>query len=133
MISHESTEMYMETLYILQKEHGHAHVADIAGYLNVTMPSVSKAMDKLKELKLINKEAYGPITLTAKGERFSRRIKQKHNLISAYLERSLNITHEEADENACRIEHVITDAVLEAIEKYLEDPADQAGGECTSS
>ncbi|MDD4327503.1 MAG: metal-dependent transcriptional regulator [Eubacteriales bacterium] len=116
----ESTEMYLETLYILQQEHGHAHVADVANRLNITMPSVSKAMNRLRELKLINKQAYGAITLTKEGETISKRINRKHNMIADYLVKSLKLSREDALENACKIEHVISDSAMNAIMHFLE-------------
>lgn len=121
MSYNESTEMYLETIYILQDSHGHAHVVDIANRLGVAKPSVTKAMNKLMKEGLIDKEPYGPITLTEKGKAFSMKINRKHELISYFLERSLGLTATEASENACRMEHVITDAMLEAIKAYLRN------------
>ena len=116
----ESNEMYLETIHILEDAHGHAHIADIAKRLGVTKPSVSKAMEQLKREDLISQESYGPVTLTQKGKAISTQIYRKHHLITRYLEKSLNLHHGEASENACRMEHIITDAMLEAIVKCLE-------------
>jgi DtxR family transcriptional regulator, Mn-dependent transcriptional regulator len=116
----ESNEMYLETIYILEDVHGHAHIADIAQRLGVTKPSVSKAMEQLKKEDLISQESYGPVNLTQKGKAISKEIYKKHHLITHYLKQSLNLDYDEASENACRMEHVITDVMLEAIEKYLE-------------
>ena len=116
----ESTEMYLETIYVLEDVHGHAHIADIAEQLGVTKPSVSKAMEQLKKEGLINQESYGPVTLTQKGKAISKEIYIKHHLITSYLEKSLNLSYDEASENACRMEHIITDDMLEAIERYME-------------
>jgi DtxR family transcriptional regulator, Mn-dependent transcriptional regulator len=116
----ESNEMYLETIYILEDVHGHAHIADIAQRLGVTKPSVSKAMEQLKKEDLISQESYGPVNLTQKGKAISKEIYKKHHLIIHYLKQSLNLDYDEASENACRMEHVITDVMLEAIEKYLE-------------
>lgn len=117
----ESNEMYLETIFILEGEHGHAHVADIAEKMGVTKPSVTKAMDLFKKQKLINQEAYGPVTLTEKGKDVSKHIYRKHRLITRYLEKSLALSPDEASENACRMEHSITEGMLEAIEIYMED------------
>ena len=116
----ESNEMYLETIYILEDVHGHAHIADIAKRLGVTKPSVSKAMEQLKREDLVSQESYGPVNLTQKGKAISKKIYRKHHLITRYLEKSLNLNHGEASENACRMEHIITDAMLEAIEQCLE-------------
>jgi DtxR family transcriptional regulator, Mn-dependent transcriptional regulator len=116
----ESNEMYLETIYILEDVHGHAHIADIAKRLGVTKPSVSKAMEQLKKEDLISQESYGPVNLTQKGKAISKEIYKRHHLITHYLKQSLNLDYDEASENACRMEHIITDVMLEAIEKFLE-------------
>ncbi|WP_163195656.1 metal-dependent transcriptional regulator [Clostridium thermarum] len=119
MNNNESMEMYLETIHILEKSHGHAHGVEIAERLGVSKPSVSKAMNYLKEKGLVNKEAYGTITLTQKGKEISEQIYNNHKLMSLFLRHSLQLTAEEADENACKMEHVITDGMLKAIEAYL--------------
>lgn len=126
----ESSEMYLETIYILEKSHGHAHIAEIARKMGVSKPSVSKSMDQLKKQDLINQDTYGPVTLTDKGKALSSQIYRKHHLISRYLEKSLALSPDEASKNACRMEHSITDAMLKAIANYLSDePRKEAPGE----
>jgi Mn-dependent DtxR family transcriptional regulator len=119
MNNNESMEMYLETIHILEKSYGHAHGVEIAERLGVSKPSVSKAMNYLKDKGLINKEAYGTITLTKKGKELSEQIYNNHKLVAMFLKHSLQLTAEEADENACRMEHVLTEGMLEAIEAYL--------------
>jgi DtxR family transcriptional regulator, Mn-dependent transcriptional regulator len=121
MSNNESMEMYLETIHILEKNYGHAHGVEIAERLGVSKPSVSKAMNYLKNKGLINKEAYGTITLTKKGKELSEQIYINHRLISLFLKHSLQLTAEEADENACRMEHVLSDNILEAIKAYLHE------------
>ena len=116
----ESSEMYLETIHILEDNHGHAHIADIAKELGVTKPSVTKAMEQLKKDNLNIQECYGPVSLTERGNALSEQIYRKHHLITRYLEHSLGLSPDEAAENACRMEHSITDQMLKAIEKYLE-------------
>lgn len=119
MNNNESMEMYLETIYILESDHGHAHGAEIAKRLGVSKPSVSKAMKHLKAKGLVNKEPYGSITLTKKGKEISEKIYSNHRLISKFLGHSLKLDVNEASKNACKIEHVISDEMLIAIEKYL--------------
>lgn len=119
MSNNESMEMYLETVYILENSHGHAHGVDIAKRLGVSKPSVSKAMNYLKAKGLVNKEAYGSITLTKEGRELSAKIYSNHQMLSQFLEHSLELTAEEASLNACKIEHVLSDRMVEAIEKYL--------------
>lgn len=119
MSKHESMEMYLETIHILEKSYGHAQSVEIAKRLGVSKPSVSKAMNYLKGKGLVNKEAYGTITLTEKGRELSEQIYTNHKLISLFLEHSLELTADEADENACRMEHILSEVMIEAIEVYL--------------
>jgi Mn-dependent DtxR family transcriptional regulator len=119
MSNNESMEMYLETIHLLEKNYGHAHGVEIAERLGVSKPSVTKAMNYLKDKGLVNKEAYGTITLTKKGKELSEQIYNNHRLMALFLKHSLQLTVEEADENACRMEHVLTKGMLEAIETYL--------------
>jgi len=123
--NNKSMEMYLETIYILENDHDHAHVVDIAERLGISKPSVTKSMNRLKEEGLINKEAYGHVNLTEKGEAIASKIYYRHCTITKFLKKSLGLDPDEAAKNACRMEHVITDAMMEAIEAYLAD----AGGE----
>lgn len=117
----ESMEMYLETIFLLEKKHGHAHVVDIAENLAVTKPSVTKATDQLQKESFLNKESYGHITLTKKGEDIAKKIYKKHCLIACFLEKTLGLDVEDASVNACRMEHIITDTMIKSIEKYLDE------------
>jgi len=117
----ESTEMYLETVYLLEKNHGHAHVVDIAKRLGVSKPSVSKAMNQLKKKGLISKEAYGSITLTSEGRSRSEKIYLEHQLISLFLEHALKLPPNEASENACKMEHILSDNMIDSIKSYLKE------------
>jgi len=116
---HDSAEMYLETIFILEKKQGHAHVAEISKALNLSKPSVTKAMTQLKNRSLILQDDYGPITLTDKGRVLSQEIYERHLLITDYLQQAMNLSLEDAEENACRMEHVITDSFMESIKAYL--------------
>ncbi|QSX08252.1 metal-dependent transcriptional regulator [Alkalibacter rhizosphaerae] len=116
----ESVEMYLETIYFIQQDHGHAHVVDIADRMGVSKPSVTKAMNQLKEEGFVNKESYGHITLTKRGVEISELVAKRHKAITVYLERTLKLTSEEASENACRMEHIVSTGMMDAIERFLE-------------
>jgi Mn-dependent DtxR family transcriptional regulator len=118
---HDSAEMYLETIYLLEKTQGHAHVAEISKALNISKPSVTKAMELLKARNLILKEDYGPVTLTEEGRDLSIKIYERHHVIKAYLSQSLNLSIEDAEENACRMEHIISEEMFEAIKAYLNE------------
>lgn len=117
----ESIEMYLETILLEEERHGHAHVAEIAELLDVKMPSVTKAMDQLKNSGLIDKETYGTITLTEKGRAVAHRVYHSHQILIRFLEKTLHLSPAEAAENACRIEHVATEELLAAVERYLAE------------
>lgn len=120
MNNNESMEMYLETVYVLESSHGHAHGVDIAKHLNVSKPSVTKAIKYLKNQGLVNTQKYGTITLTEKGKQLSEEIYVKHKLIAQFLEHALELSAKEASMNACKIEHVLSDGMLEAVKVYLK-------------
>lgn len=119
MSNSESVEMYLETVYILEASHGHAHGVDIAKRLGVSKPSVTKAINDLHAKGFVNKQKYGSITLTEKGRMLSEKIYTNHHLITEFLEHSLGLTAEEATQNACKMEHILSANMLEAIKNYL--------------
>ena len=122
MSQSESKEMYLETIYLLEQEDSHAHSADIAKHLGVSKPSVTKAMNSLKDLGLIEQEKYGPVSLTKKGRSIAKKVYENHKLITKFIEASLNLSPKQAEEDACKIEHVISSRMLNAIKSYLENP-----------
>ena len=117
----ESTEMYLATIKILEEEHGFAKVVEIAESLGVTKPSVSKAMSQLLVEGYIDKEPYGHVTLTEKGLSVAEELVTKRRLIISYLQHSLGLTRSEASQNACRMEHVISDEMYERIHHYMQN------------
>ncbi len=120
MSNNESMEMYLETVYLLENDHGHSHVVDIAKTLGVSKPSVTKAIKQLKDLGYVHTEKYGTITLTDKGREVSREIYENHRLIELFLQHSLDLPADEASYNACKMEHVISEKMLAAIRNYME-------------
>ena len=121
MSHNESREMYLETIYLLEKEAQHAHTADIAKLLGVSKPSVTKAMGLLKNQGLIEQERYGPVVLTEQGRQMSRKIYENHKLITQFIISSLGLSPKQAEENACKIEHVISEQMLSAIKEYIDE------------
>lgn len=116
----DSSEMYIKTIYLLEQEHGHVHITDISRVMKVTKPSVTKATDVLKSRGLIEKEGYGPVILTEKGNSLAQAILHRHEIIEAYLSNILRLDADEAEENACRMEHVVTDAMIDAMAKTIQ-------------
>ena len=119
MGNNESSEMYLETILLLEKDQGHAHGVDIANQLGVSKASVTKAMKNLKNYGYVEKESYGSITLTAEGRALSKKIFYNHQMMFLFLKHSLSVSDKEAAENACKMEHVVTENLIKAIKAYL--------------
>ena len=113
----ESAENYLETILILQRRIGAVRSVDIANELEFSKPSVSVAMKNLREHGLIQMDAGGLITLLPKGQEIAERILERHELLAGWL-MSLGVTAETAAEDACRIEHVISQESFEAMKRH---------------
>ena len=112
-------EDYMETIFVLQKEHGHAHVRDIAKIIRIKMPSVSEALRKLKKSNLVNYNRYSSVTLTQKGKTIAQKVIKRHQVLYRFLHNVLRVGSGIAQEDACRIEHVISHQTLKRLEKLI--------------
>ena len=110
----ESSEDYLEQILMLLEQKGHARSTDIAIGLNVTRPSVSVAMKKLRENKYITMAEDGLISLTDKGYAIARRIYDRHKTLTRYLVQ-LGVPEEIAREDACKIEHDLSEESYAAI------------------
>ena len=110
---HESAENYLETILILKKRLGQVRSIDIASELSFSKPSVSVAMKNLRLNGYIDVSKDGYITLLEKGQEIAERIYERHTLFSDWLI-TLGVSPEVAAEDACRIEHVISDETFEA-------------------
>lgn len=116
---HESGEDYLETILLLQKETGSVRSIDIARKLGYTKASISRAMSILKKSEYIVIDEEGQIILTEKGLHKARDVYERHQLITSYLVSALGVSMETASEDACRIEHVISEESFEKIKKYV--------------
>jgi len=114
-----SLEDYLKTIKILCDEKGFARVKDISIMVNVEMPSVTSALKSLKEKGLILYEKYGYIKLTPGGKKVSERIYNCHEKIKDFLEKILNIDSKTAEEEACKVEHVIKPHTFNRIASFL--------------
>lgn len=110
--------MYLETIYILSKK-GVVHSVDVSEYMNFTKPSVSRAIGLLKEGGYVQMEKNGELTLTDAGRRVAENIYEKHCVITAFLT-SLGVDPDIAVEDACKMEHYISDVSFKAIKDYAE-------------
>ncbi|HXK98777.1 metal-dependent transcriptional regulator [Acetomicrobium sp.] len=114
----ESAENYLETILILTKRQGSVRSIDIAKELGFSKASVSVAMKKLRENGCIKMDSDGYITLTDKGRSIAEAIYERHTLLSNWL-MQLGVDRERAVEDACQIEHVISDESFEALKGHV--------------
>lgn len=121
----ESGENYLETILLLEKKNGSVRSIDIAAELDYSKPSISRAMGILKNAEYIIMEKNGYIQLTEKGREKANRIYERHRLITDYLIKALCIEQETASEDACRIEHVISERSFEKIKEWVEKNIDE--------
>ena len=114
----ESGEMYLESIYVLTKKNGSVRSIDIAEYMGYSKPSISRAMGLLKDGDFIRIAKDGTITLTRAGIAVAEKIYERHTLLSNLLIR-LGVSAETAGEDACKLEHAISDESFEAIKKFV--------------
>ena len=115
----KSLEEYLKTMYVLKKQNGNIRVTDIANKMNCSKPSVNKALNNLKEEKLINYETYGTIELTEDGENLAQKILETYDIVYIFLKEVLNLEEEQAKTDAERIKSVIEDDTTNKLAKYV--------------
>lgn len=113
----ESAENYLETVLILGRRKGSVRSVDVAAELGFSKPSVSVAMKNLREQDCISVDANGLLSLTDRGRQIAERIYERHTLFTEWLV-SLGVNPETAAEDACRIEHVISEESFAAIKRH---------------
>ena len=111
--------MYIETIYILHRQKANVRSIDIAEHMNYSKPSVSRAVGRLKQEEFITIDDSGYITLTDKGLVFAQKIYERHTVLSKAL-MLLGVDEDTASEDACKIEHVISEKSFATIKKHLE-------------
>lgn len=114
----ESQEDYLETILLLQKRLGQVRSIDIANEMNFTKPSVSIAMKNLREKAYITVSENGYITLTESGRKRAENVLERHTILSDWLI-SLGVSRKTALEDACRVEHDLSEESFEAIKKAV--------------
>ena len=120
MIS-KSSEEYIKNMYILKKQNGNIRVTDIAQKMKCSKPSVNKAINILKEEKLINYETYGTIELTGKGEDLAKKILEAYDITYLFMKDVLNLDEKEAKEEAEKIKSIISDNTINQLAKYVHN------------
>ncbi len=115
-----SMEDYLEAVAMLRGKGKVVRVSQISRKLKVTMPSVTSALRKLSEQELVEHERYGHIKLTPEGDKVARDVLRRHKALTRFFAQALGINQETAEEDACKIEHVISPLSLERMIKFIE-------------
>ena len=116
----ESGEMYLETILILSKERSFVRSVDVGEHMGYSKPSVSRAIGLLKNGGYVVSDHDGYLYLTDEGRELAEKIYNRHNLLTKFLI-SLGVSEETASEDACIMEHVISDESIKAIESFTHD------------
>ncbi len=116
----ESGEMYIESIYVLSKTSNAVRSIDVGEYMGYSKPSVSRAIGLLKNGGYVKVDENGYLTLTEAGLEVARKIYERHTFLTDFLVH-LGVNAETAAEDACKIEHVISDASFDAIKKYAQE------------
>lgn len=117
----ESGENYLETILLLERRNGIVRLVDIANELGVSKPSVNRAMGVLKRDGYVLQELYGDITLTQSGRERANAILKRHKSITDFLSQVLGVDSQTAENDACRIEHVISQQTAERMIQYMKE------------
>ena len=115
----ESGEMYLETIYILSKKINSVRSIDVCEYMNYSKPSVSRAVGILKQGGYLEMDRDGYLSLTAAGLEIASKIYERHTTLTDLLIH-LGVNEKTAAEDACKIEHDISDETFEAIKRHIE-------------
>lgn len=120
----ESGEMYLETILLLSKKKNLVRAVDVAEEMGYSKPSVSRALTRLREEDLILTTRDGYIAFTEAGRAIAEKVYRKHELLTQFI-RKLGVDEKIAEQDACRIEHVISDETFDAMVRHAEKYADK--------
>ena len=115
----KTIEDYAELIYILQEEKGTVHTKDVASALDVNPASVTEIFQKLSDEEYINYEKYSGVTLTSKGKKIAKKTRKKHDTLKNFL-LILGVNKKIANEDACRIEHVVNPETMDRLTKFVD-------------
>lgn len=114
-----SQEEYLKTIYILEKNKEKVRVTDIADKLKITKPSVNKAINMLKDIGVINYQAYGNITLTEAGEKYAIEVIKKQDILKMFLVEILDIDEKQAQEEAVAMKYAMSQQTTQKLNQYI--------------
>ncbi len=115
-----SLEDYLEAVFVLSNQKGSVRVTDIAEHLGVSKPSVNRAVNTLTQIGFLEHITYGEIVITPEGESYAANVLRRHKLIKQFLIDKLGVSEKSAEEDACKMEHVMSAETIEKLYDYLE-------------
>ena len=116
----KSIEDYLETIYIIEQKQKIVRIKNIAKFLNISLPSVCEAVNRMKKMNLVKQEKYGHIVLTVEGRKFAKNIYSKHKTLLHFLQDILKVDSKIALTEACAIEHYLSNKTINKLKKYIE-------------
>ena len=119
MSLHESAEMYLETIYVLSQQSSTVRSVDVAEHMGYSKPSVSRAVGLLKQGGYLVTDKEGFLALTEQGLQVAQTIFERHTLLSSVLI-ALGVSEATAMEDACKIEHVLSEETFEALKRHAQ-------------
>ena len=118
MSLHESAEMYLETIYQLSRDRATVRSIDVAESMGYSKPSISRAVGLLKQGGYLVMEKDGALTLTESGLEIAKKVYERHTILTNVLIR-LGVSPEVAAEDACKMEHVVSDETFKAMKRHM--------------
>ena len=115
----EAGENYLETILSLEDENGDVRSVDVAGSLGVSRPSVNKALGVLKGMGFVEQQPYGRIRLTDEGRARAQAVFSRHETLRSFLISVLHVDMNTANEDACRMEHVVSEQTMKRLAEYI--------------
>lgn len=129
-----SMEDYLEAILEITQESGSARISEIAEKLDIAASSVSEVIGKLAQLQLVTQKKYGPVLLTSQGKNYAEDISCRHRMIKEFLTNVLGVEDEIAENDACMMEHVISNVTMKHLAEYLaEENEIIASPDCSSN
>lgn len=119
MNSKESSEMYLESIYVLSQRSDSVRKIDVSRYMNFAKPSITRGISLLEKDGLVSVDTVGNITLTDEGKKQAKRIYERHTVLTKMFV-NLGVDEKTASEDACRVEHYISDKTFNAIKKHFK-------------
>lgn len=115
-----SLEDYLEAVFVLSKKTESVRLTDIAEFLNVSKPSVNRAVNTLMQNGFLEHKVYGDVSITPAGESYAASVLRRHRIIKKFLTDQLGVDEKTAETDACQMEHVMSPTTIDKLYEYLE-------------